>query len=65
MMGSVRTDFNEGDSYQKVVRFNHNGSHLVTGGCDGVLRVWKVSIIVGGVHLKLHMHGSVVSCLVS
>lgn len=41
-VGSIRTDFNEGDSYQKVVRFGYDGSRLVTGGCDGVLRVWKV-----------------------
>lgn len=40
---SIRTDFSEGDSYQKVVRFNFDGSLLVTGGCDKVLRVWKVN----------------------
>lgn len=39
---SIRTDFSEGDSYQKVVRFSSDGSRLVTGGCDGVVRVWKV-----------------------
>lgn len=41
-VASIRTDFSEGDSYQKVVHFNYDGSLLVTGGCDGVLRVWKV-----------------------
>lgn len=39
---SIRTDFNEGDSYQKVIQFNYDGSLMVTGGCDGVLRAWKV-----------------------
>lgn len=41
---SIRTDFNEGDSYQKVIRFNYDGSLIVTGGCDGVLRAWKVHV---------------------
>ena len=39
---SIQTDFGEGDSYQKVVCFNFDGSLLVTGGCDGVVRIWKV-----------------------
>ena len=42
--GSVRTDFATGaDCYQKVVRFCHDGSKLVTGGMEGVVRVWRVS----------------------
>lgn len=43
-IASVQTDFSDGDSYQKVVHFNHNGSLLITGGSDGVIRGWKVSV---------------------
>lgn len=43
-MQSVRTDFGEKESYQKVVCFGHNGSMLVTGGMDGIVRVWKVCV---------------------
>lgn len=43
---SIRTDFGEGDSYQKVVQFNYDGSLMITGGCDGVLRIWKVHTCV-------------------
>ena len=40
----METDFaTGGDCYQKVVRFCHDGSKLVTGGTEGVVRVWKVS----------------------
>ena len=43
--GSVKTDFATGaDCRQKVVRFCHDGSRLVTGGTEGVVRVWKVSL---------------------
>ena len=38
----VRTDFKDGQSYQKVVQFNYDGTLMVTGGSDCVLRVWKV-----------------------
>ncbi len=42
--GSIRTDFAPGaDCYQKVVRFCRDGSKLVTGGMEGVVRVWRVS----------------------
>lgn len=42
--GSVKTDFASGaDCYQKAVRFCHDGSRVVTGGMEGVVRVWKVS----------------------
>ena len=42
-MGCVQTDFGAKDAYQKVVRFTALGSKVVTGGMDGVVRVWKVS----------------------
>jgi len=42
---SIRTDFlvskKEGDSYQKVVRFNPSHSQFFTGGTDGHLRCWN------------------------
>lgn len=45
--GSVKTDFAPGtDCYQKVVKFCHDGSKLVTGGMEGVMRVWRVSLCV-------------------
>lgn len=40
-MGCVQTDFGAKDAYQKVVRFTALGSKVVTGGMDGVVRVWK------------------------
>ena len=42
--GSVRTDYSDKDSYQKVVCFCHDGSRILTGGIDGVVRVWKVGL---------------------
>ena len=42
---SVRTDFCDDGSFQKVVRFSPDGSILATGGADGQLRVWRVSFI--------------------
>lgn len=44
---SIRTDFAAGtDCYQKAVRFCYDGSRLVTGGVEGVVRVWKVCVCV-------------------
>lgn len=43
-IASFQTDFGEGDSYQKVVSFSRDESLLVTGGCDGIVRIWKVCI---------------------
>lgn len=40
---SVRTDFSP-DALQKAVRFNADGSLLVTGGADGFLRLWEVGM---------------------
>jgi len=44
-MASVRSDYliskKEGDSYQKVVRFNPTHSAFFTGGTDGHLRCWN------------------------
>ena len=46
---SIQTDFAAGaDCYQKVVRFCYDGSMLVTGGMEGVVRVWKVSMCMWG-----------------
>ena len=44
-MVSVRTDFKDEQSYQKVVVFNYDGTLIVTGGSDCVVRVWKVLIV--------------------
>lgn len=60
--GSVKTDFAPGtDCYQKVVRFCHDGSKLVTGGMEGVMRVWRVSLCVcyevgGGYNIQTVMY---------
>jgi len=38
---SVQTDFNTPDPYQKVVRISYDGKFLISGGEDGILRVWS------------------------
>ena len=39
----VQTDFDT-DGFQKVVHFSRDHSLMITGGADGYLRVWKVSL---------------------
>ena len=39
---SVQSDFGR-DAYQRVVEFVCDGGRVVTGGSDGVLRVWEVN----------------------
>jgi prolactin regulatory element-binding protein len=39
-LNSVQTDFNTPEPYQKVVRISYDSKLLVTGGDDGILRVW-------------------------
>jgi len=53
---SVRTDFNDrsDDSFQKVVRVSQDRTFLVTGGCDGHLRVWKYPGLTKLRDLKAH-----------
>ena len=41
----VQTDFSE-ECYQKVVSFTCDGGGVVTGGSDGVIRVWEVCVCV-------------------
>ena len=45
--GQVQTDFSD-ECYQRVVSFTCDGGKVVTGGSDGVIRVWEVSIMRGG-----------------
>ncbi|KAF0297582.1 Prolactin regulatory element-binding protein [Amphibalanus amphitrite] len=53
---SVRTDFNSkgDDSFQKVVRVSLDRTFLVTGGCDGHLRIWKFPGLTKLRDLKAH-----------
>lgn len=39
-LNSVQSDFNTPEPYQKVVRISYDSKLLVTGGDDGILRVW-------------------------
>ena len=39
---AVTTDEHPKDPSQNVVQFTFDGSHVVTGGDDGCLRIWKV-----------------------
>ena len=41
-----RTDFAEKESLQKVARFSCDGRFVITGGVDGCVRVWEVSVYV-------------------
>ena len=40
----VQTDFSK-DPYQRVVSFTCDGGRVVTGGGDGVVRVWEVRCV--------------------
>ena len=40
----VQTDFSE-EPYQRVVSFTCDGGRVVTGGGDGVVRVWEVRCV--------------------
>ncbi|XP_065487933.1 prolactin regulatory element-binding protein isoform X1 [Caloenas nicobarica] len=50
---SVRTDFSP-DALQKAVRFNADGSLLVTGGADGFLRLWEFPSMKKTLEFKAH-----------
>lgn len=39
---AVTTDEHPKDPSQNVVQFTFDGSHVVTGGDDGCMRIWKV-----------------------
>ncbi|XP_062934172.1 prolactin regulatory element-binding protein isoform X4 [Cynocephalus volans] len=49
----VQTDFSP-EPLQKVVRFNHDNTLLVTGGTDGYVRVWKVPTLEKVLEFKAH-----------
>ena len=52
---SVVTDEATKDACQNVVRFTCDGDHVVTGGEDGKLRVWKVNYIyIPNLHLSIY-----------
>lgn len=40
----VKTDFHKDGSFQKVVQFSPDHRLVATGGADGYLRVWQVSL---------------------
>ena len=42
-LGSVQTDFQDNDKYQKCVCWAPHGMFFVTGGADGHIRTWSVS----------------------
>lgn len=44
----IVTDFHPGDAYQSCSVFSSDGSLLATGGADGYIRLWKVSMVCHG-----------------
>lgn len=48
----VQTDFSD-ECYQRVVSFTCDGGKVVTGGSDGVIRVWEVSIMDEGTYIYI------------
>ena len=59
---SVVTDEATKDACQNVVRFTCDGDHVVTGGEDGKLRVWKVNYIYL-IYIYLSILNIKVTCL--
>lgn len=43
-IGEVQSDLSPQDPLQKCVRFSSDLKLLVTGGADGYVRVWEVSL---------------------
>ena len=43
--GEAATDFSKDGGFQKCVRFSNDNAHLLTGGADGHLRMWKVGVV--------------------
>lgn len=43
-LNSCQTNFSEKENYQKAVCFTPNGLFFVTGGTDGHVRLWSVSL---------------------
>ncbi|BFY99261.1 hypothetical protein BsWGS_02301 [Bradybaena similaris] len=52
--GCVAADFSPDGGFQKCVKFSPDFKHLVTGGADGFLRVWKYPQLVKVWEVKAH-----------
>ena len=55
---AVTTDEHPKDPSQNVVQFTFDGSHVVTGGDDGCMRIWKVREEREGERDDLPLHDS-------
>ncbi|XP_022089456.1 prolactin regulatory element-binding protein-like [Acanthaster planci] len=53
-LGSVQTDFTDGDKYQKAVCFSPNGMFFATGGADGHVRMWSYPSFEKQYEIKAH-----------